>query len=130
MPNTAFINSKFINFKDAKIHVEDRGLQFADSVYEVIAVVNKNLIDLNFHFQRLKYSLRELDIKYKVNEIKLSKIFKKLIKDNSIKEGIIYLQITRGIQPREHVYKKNLKPTVIIYSRKKNLIYHRSNLKA
>ena len=119
MPNTAFINSKFINFKDAKIHVEDRGLQFADSVYEVIAVVNKNLIDLNFHFQRLKYSLGELDIKYKVNEIKLTKIFKKLLKNNSIIEGIIYLQITRGIQPREHVYKKNLKPTVIIYSRRK-----------
>ena len=106
MPKTAFVNSKFINFKDAKVHVEDRGLQFADSVYEVIAVVNKNLIDLNFHFQRLKYSLGELDIKYKVNEIKLTKIFKKLIKDSSIKEGIIYLQITRGIQPREHVYKK------------------------
>ena len=119
MPNTAFINSKFLNFNDAKVHVEDRGLQFADSVYEVIAVVNKNLIDINFHFQRLKYSLGELDIKYKVNEIKLIKIFKKLLKDNSIKEGIIYLQITRGIQPREHVYKKNLKPTVIIYGRNK-----------
>ena len=66
MPNTAFINSKFLNFKDAKIHVEDRGLQFADSVYEVIAVVNKNLIDLKFHFQRLKYSLGELNIKYKI----------------------------------------------------------------
>jgi len=119
MPNTAFINSKFLNFKNAKVHVEDRGLQFADSVYEVIAVVNKNLIDLNFHFQRLKYSLGELSIKYKVNEVKLTKIFNKLLKDNSIIEGIIYLQITRGIQAREHVYKKNLKPTVIIYSRNK-----------
>ena len=119
MPKTAFINSKFLNFKDAKVHVEDRGLQFADSVYEVIAVVNKNLIDLNFHFQRLKYSLRELNIKYKINNIKLTKIFKKLLKDNSIIHGIIYLQITRGIQPREHVYKKYLKPTVIIYGREK-----------
>ena len=119
MPKTAFINSKFLNFKDAKVHVEDRGLQFADSVYEVIAVVNKNLIDLNFHFQRLKYSLRELDIKYKVNDIKLTKIFKKLLKDSSITQGIIYLQITRGVQSREHVYKKYLKPTVIIYGRNK-----------
>ena len=119
MPKTAFINSKFLNFKDAKVHVEDRGLQFADSVYEVIAVVNNNLIDLNFHFQRLKYSLRELDIKYKVNDIKLTKIFKKLLKDSSITQGIIYLQITRGVQSREHVYKKYLKPTVIIYGRNK-----------
>ena len=47
MPNFAFINNKFVNFKSAKIHIEDRGLQFADSVYEVIAVLDNNLIDLD-----------------------------------------------------------------------------------
>ena len=80
MPNFAYINNKFVNFRNAKIHIEDRGLQFADSVYEVIAVLNGNLIDLDFHLKRLKYSLKELDIKYKFNQTDLKKIFLNLLK--------------------------------------------------
>ena len=60
MPKIAYVNNKYVDFKNAKIHVEDRGLQFADSVYEVIAVFNGNLIDLDFHLKRLRYSLRSL----------------------------------------------------------------------
>ena len=120
MPNFAFINNKFVNFKSAKIHIEDRGLQFADSVYEVIAVLNNNLIDLDFHLKRLKYSLRELEIKFTVNKKKLNNIFLNLIKKNKTRNGIIYLQITRGIQFREHKYQKNLIPTLIVYTRNKS----------
>ena len=80
MSKIAYINKKYIKFQDAKIHVEDRGLQFADSVYEVIAVLNGNLIDLDFHLRRLKYSLKELDIKYKFNQKDLKKIFLDLLK--------------------------------------------------
>ena len=79
MPNFAFINNKFVNFKSAKIHIEDRGLQFADSVYEVIAVLDNNLIDLDFHLKRLKYSLGELEIKFKINKKNLNNIFLNLI---------------------------------------------------
>ena len=119
MPNFAYINNKFVNFKSAKIHIEDRGLQFADSVYEVIAVLDKNLIDLDFHLKRLKYSLRELEIKFTINKTNLKNIFLNLIKKNKTRNGIIYLQITRGIQYREHKYEENLVPTLIIYTRKK-----------
>ena len=119
MKEIAFVNSRYVNLKDAKIHIEDRGVQFADSVYEVIAVFNKNLIDLKFHFIRLKYSLSELDIRYKFNNNQLICIFKRLIEKNSINNGIIYLQITRGVQSRKHAYKKNLTPTVIIYTQNK-----------
>ena len=120
MPNFAFINNKFVNFKSAKIHIEDRGLQFADSVYEVIAVLDKNLIDLDFHLKRLKYSLRELEIKFTINKKNLNNIFLNLIKKNKTRNGIIYLQITRGIQFREHKYQKNLTPTLIVYTRNKS----------
>jgi len=120
MPYFAFINNKFVNFKSAKIHIEDRGLQFADSVYEVIAVLDNNLIDLDFHLKRLKYSLRELEIKFTINKKKLNNIFLNLIKKNKTRNGIIYLQITRGIQFREHKYQKNLIPTLIIYTRNKS----------
>ena len=120
MPNFAYINNKFVNFKSAKIHIEDRGLQFADSVYEVIAVLDNNLIDLDFHLKRLKYSLRELEIKFTINKKNLNNIFLNLIKKNKTKNGIIYLQITRGIQFREHKYQKNLTPTLIVYTRNKS----------
>ena len=119
MTNFAYINNKFVNFRDAKIHIEDRGLQFADSVYEVVAVLNGSLIDLDFHFKRLRYSLSELEIKYKINEKELKKIFLNLINKNKSTNGIIYLQITRGVQYREHKYEKILTPTLIIYSRNK-----------
>ena len=119
MPNFAYINNKFVNFKSAKIHIEDRGLQFADSVYEVIAVLDNNLIDLDFHLKRLKYSLRELEIKFTINKKNLNNIFLNLIKKNKTRNGIIYLQITRGIQFREHKYQKNLIPTLIVYTRNK-----------
>ena len=119
MTEYAYVNNKIVNFKNAKVHIEDRGLQFADSVYEVIAVLNNNLIDLNFHLKRLKFSLNELQIKYKFTRSSLNKIFLKLIKKNKTSNGIIYLQVTRGVQYREHKYEKNLSPTLIIYTRNK-----------
>ena len=129
MPNFAYINKKFVNFKNAKIHIEDRGLQFADSVYEVIAILNNNLIDLDFHLKRLRYSLNELNIKYKFNKKELTKIFLNLLKRNKTSNGIIYLQITRGVQFREHKYEKKISPTIIIYSRDKKFNIPGKNFK-
>ena len=129
MPNFAYINNKFINFRNAKIHIEDRGLQFADSVYEVIAVLNDKLIDLDFHLKRLKYSLKELDIKYKLNQKDLKRIFLNLLKKNKTSNGIIYLQITRGVQYREHKYENKLIPTLIIYTRNKKFNLPGKNFK-
>ena len=120
MPNIAFINSQYIEFKNAKVHIEDRGFQFSDSVYEVLKVINKKLIDFDFHFKRLKYSSRELNFNLIIDKKKLHQIFLNLIKINNLSNGIIYLQITRGVQPREHAYKKNLKPNIIIYTARKN----------
>ena len=115
MSKIVYLNSKFVKFREAKIHIEDRGLQFSDSVYEVIPFYNQQLVDLEFHIKRLKYSLKELKIKYIINQNKLKKIFKKIINLNKLKNGIIYMQITRGIQPRDHTYKNNLIPNLIIY---------------
>ena len=129
MPNFAYINNKFVNFKNARIHVEDRGLQFADSVYEVIAVLNGNFIDFEFHLKRLRYSLKELDIKYKLNKKNLKKIFLNLLLKNKTLNGIIYLQITRGVQYREHKYENKLIPTLIIYTRNKKFNLPGKNFK-
>ena len=129
MPNIAFINSKYIEFKNAKVHIEDRGFQFADSVYEVLKIINKKLIDFDYHFKRLKYSSSELNFNLKIDKKKLHRIFLSLIKKNNLSNGIIYLQITRGVQPREHAYKKNLKPNIIIYTARKNFNLPNKNYK-
>ena len=129
MSKYVYLNNKYVNFKDAKIHIEDRGFQFSDSVYEVIKVLNSKLLDLDFHISRLKYSTKELNFNYKVNQTSLTKIFINLVKKNKFKNGIIYLQITRGIQPREHAYKKNLKPNIIIYTAKKKFNLPNKNYK-
>ena len=116
MSKIAYLNSKFVKFRDATVHIEDRGLQFSDSVYEVVAVFNNKLIDFDFHLIRLSFSLNELKINYKINAKKLKNIFEQIISRNKIKSGIIYLQITRGVQSRDHAYKEKNKPNVIIYS--------------
>ena len=129
MSKIAYLNSKYINFNNAKIHIEDRGLQFSDSVYEVVPFYNKKLIDFNFHAKRLKYSLKELQIKYIVKEEKLKKIFNKIIRLNKIRNGIVYLQITRGVQSRNHDYRNNLIPNLIIYTINRKLNLPNSNFK-
>ena len=129
MSKIAYLNSKYINFNKAKIHIEDRGLQFSDSVYEVVPFYNKKLIDFNFHIKRLKYSLKELQIKYIVKEDKLKKIFYKIIRLNNIRNGIVYLQITRGVQSRDHNYRNNLIPNLIIYTINRKLNLPNSNFK-
>tara|TARA_Y100001970_G_scaffold88344_1_gene111520 strand:- start:2429 stop:3283 length:855 start_codon:yes stop_codon:yes gene_type:complete len=129
MNRVAFLNNKFVKFNSAKIHIEDRGLQFSDSVYEVVMIFNSQIIDFEFHIKRLRYSLKELSINYVVNKKFLKEIFAKLLKKNSIKNGIIYLQITRGIQSREHAFKRKLKPTVISYTQKKKFNLPNKNYK-
>ena len=119
MKRIVYLNNKYIQFKDASVKIEDRGLQFADSIYEVIAVVNNKLIDLNFHLNRLKYSLKQIKIHYYFNKSDLKNISIKLININSFVDGFVYLQITRGVQSRDHIYVDNLSPTIIIYTKQK-----------
>ncbi len=129
MPNLVYLNSKYIPFQDAKIPIEDRGFQFSDSVYEVVKIINTKMLDFDFHMRRLKYSTSELNFNFKVNSKLLKKIFQNLIIKNKLSNGIIYLQITRGVQSREHAYKKNLKPNIVVYTAKKKFNLPNKNYK-
>ena len=130
MDKIVFLNGKFIKLKYAKVSIEDRGFQFSDSIYEVIAYKDNNFIDLKFHLQRLRYSLKELNIKFYFTNLKLIKIINKVVHKNKLKNGLIYLQITRGVQSRNHVYKDNLKPTIIIYILEKKFNDNLKSLKS
>ena len=129
MSKIVYLNKRYVEFKNAKIHIDDRGLQFSDSVYEVVKILKKQLIDFDFHMKRLKYSTRELKFNIKIDNVYFYKIFINLIKKNKLNNGIIYLQITRGQQLRAHAYKNNLIPNIIAYTAKKKFNFPDKNFK-
>ncbi|MDC0861735.1 aminotransferase class IV [Alphaproteobacteria bacterium] len=119
---TCYLNGKYLPLSKAKLSITDRGFQFSDGVYEVIAVYNNILIDIELHLKRLKRSLKEINIKINLSKEEILKISNKIKSKDKLKIGIIYIQVTRGNQnPRDHKYDNDLKPNIIIYSISKNL---------
>ena len=96
MKKITYINDNYINHDKAVVSVEDRGLLFSDSIYELISVFNSKIIDLNLHLKRLFISLKKIKIKPNFSKKKIETILKKLIKYNSLKNGYIYIQVKRG----------------------------------
>jgi len=130
MTKIVYINNKYINKKDAKISIFDRGLLFADAVYEVTAVINGKLIDFSNHVTRLNRSLKELNINHKFKEEYLLKIHKNLIKKNSLnkKEALIYIQVSRGTMDRDFIIpKKKLKINLFAFTQEKKLTHFNNN---
>ena len=117
MSRISYISGSYVPHDKAFIHIEDRGNQFADGVYEVIPVNFSSLIDLDLHLDRLENNLKTLSINFKYNRRILNFILKRLIFLNKISDGIIYIQISRGVAKREHAFPKNIKPTIFITAR-------------
>ena len=120
MPRIAYVNGQYKTHMHASVHIEDRGFQFADGVYEVIYVYNEKFIDIEMHLDRLDRSLNELDIRWPVNRSALNIIIQEVVRRNRVKNGNIYLQVTRGSNDREFSYPENLNPSLIVYARKAN----------
>ena len=104
MSRIAFVNGRYKRHSDAVVHIEDRGYQFSDGVYEVIAVSDFHLVDFKPHLRRLGGSLSKLDIEWPCSERVLKIVLTQLIKRNRLRNGIVYLQITRGVAPRNHAF--------------------------
>ena len=123
------MNGEFFSKKEASISVFDRGFLFSDAVYEVSAVIGGKLVDWQEHFARLKRSLDHLDLVNNFQEKDFYQIQKKLIKENQLKEGLCYVQVTRGVAERDFSFaKKSLSPTVVIFTQEK-LILNNPNSK-
>ena len=118
---TCYINGKYKPLSQSTVSVTDRGYQFSDGVYEVIAVFKNEFVDFKLHLNRLFVSLKKMDMKINLNKNQIESITKKVKKINQLEMGIVYIQITRGDQnPRDHKYSNNLKPNIVIYSIIKN----------
>jgi len=117
MSRIAYVNGQYVPHRHASVHVEDRGYQFADGVYEVIAVRDGHLVDMPPHFDRLERSLGELEIEAPMSREALTFILKEVIRRNRVRNGIVYLQITRGVAPRDHQFPADPHPAVVVTAR-------------
>ncbi|MCY4445564.1 MAG: D-amino-acid transaminase [Rhodobacteraceae bacterium] len=121
MSRIVFVNGQYLSEEDAKVSIFDRGFLFADAVYEVTSVLNGKLIDFNGHVKRLDRSLSELDMDAPCNPDELLEIHYEILKRNNLKEGLIYLQVSRGSADRDFLYPQNTTPTLVLFSQAKNL---------
>jgi D-alanine transaminase len=121
MSRIAYVNGRYLPFADAKVHVEDRGYQFGDAVYEVCEVRAGRLIDQRRHLERLKRSLSELRIRTPMSPQALSVVMREVVARNRIEYGIVYVQITRGVARRDHAFPRpQVRPSVVVTARALN----------
>lgn len=104
MPRIAYVNGRYVPHGAAMIHVEDRGYQFADGVYEVIAVHRGRFLGEKGHLDRLGHSLGELRIDWPMARRPLSMVLREVARRNGVMDGLVYLQVTRGVAPRDHPF--------------------------
>ena len=114
MSRIAYIDGRYQPLNEPGIMVEDRGYQFSDGVYEVCAIRAGRLLDETAHLDRLDYSLRELSIPAPMTRPAMQLVMREIIRRNRVKEGILYLQVTRGVSPREHSYGEGLVPVLVM----------------
>ncbi len=112
MPRLAYVDGQFVPLAGASVHVEDRGLQFADSIYEVVAVLNGRLLDWPEHAARLARNLDELGVAPPLGEAALAMVARRLIAANRAREALLYLQVTRGSARRDHGFPDRPRPTL------------------
>jgi len=122
MVRTVYVNGEYLPETEGKISIFDRGFLFADGVYEVSAVVNGKLVDYDAHMERLGRSLKELRIDWPCTREELDRMHAEMIRRNDLREGIIYMQVTRGAADRAFNFPKDkVEPTLIAFTQAMSL---------
>lgn len=119
MSRIAYVNGQYIAHANAGVHIEDRGYQFADGVYEVCEVARGNIMDMTRHLNRLDRSLSELRIGWPMNRKALQSVIAEVVRRNRVHNGMVYLQVTRGVAKRDHVFPAADTPPSIVITAKR-----------
>jgi D-alanine transaminase len=118
MSRIAYVNGRYQPWREATVHVEDRGYQFADGVYEVCEVRGGRMVDERRHMARLERSLQELRIPMPMSPAALGVVMRETIQRNRVVNGIVYLQISRGVARRDHAFPAaGTTPAVVVTAR-------------
>lgn len=116
-----YLNGEFVSEHAAHLSVFDRGFLFGDGIYEVTAVLEGKLIDSALHMARLERSAREIDVPLPVSVSEIVEIERRLVRDNNLSEGVVYLQLTRGAEDRNFLFSGDIKPTLLLFTQVKTL---------
>ena len=114
MPRVSYVNGQYLRHRQAAVHVEDRGYQFADAIYEVIAIVGGRLVDDALHFERLERSLREIRMEMPFSREIFRLKIAELLRLNRLRNGSLYIQVSRGVAPRNHKLPETIIPSVVM----------------
>ena len=121
MSRIAYVNGRYVPHGEAMVHVEDRGYQLADAVYEVCEVLAGRLVDERRHMQRLDRSLAAIAIRHPVGARALAIVLREVVRRNRVRDGLVYLQITRGVAPRNHAFPPaTVAPGIVVTARSLN----------
>ena len=120
MPRIAYVNGRYIRHADAAVHVEDRGYQFADGVYEVCEIARGHIMDMTGHLDRLGRSLGELQIAWPMSRASLQVVMREVVRRNKVENGLVYLQVTRGVASRDHVFPASHVPSAIVVTARRS----------
>ncbi len=118
MSRIAYVNGRYAPHCEAAVHVEDRGYQFSDGVYEVIMVRAGRMVDGNGHLERLGRSLEAVKIDWPMNRRSLEVVIGEVVRRNRLRDGFIYLQVTRGVVRRDHQFPDNIQPSLVMTARR------------
>lgn len=124
LQGTVFLNGEYLPAGEARVSVFDRGFLFGDGIYEVIPVVNGILIDRDYFLERLSSSTGKIDLRWPCEPDELMEVVQELVRRNNLKEGYIYLQITRGVAPRDFAYPKDVDQTLMAFASATDIISH------
>src|SRR3546814_7767029 len=131
VPRQAYVNGRYAPHGDAAVHIEDRGYQFADGVYEVVPVFDGILVDEDLHFDRLDRSLGELRIAQPMSRPALTLVARALMRRNGLTNGMLYMTVTRGVAPRDHKFPKaSTRPPLVMTTRQTRSEEHTSELQS
>lgn len=120
---TVYLNGQFVPESQANVSIFDRGFMFADGIYEVTAVLRGKLVDFDLHQARLQRSLAELGLVLDMSGEQLLAIHRQLIALNALEEGLVYMQVTRGVEDRNFLYPSKGHPlTVVLYTQAKVIV--------
>lgn len=117
MPRIAFVNGRYVPHADACVHVEDRGYQFADGVYEVCEVARGYIMDMPRHLGRLDRSMKELHMAAPMSRAALEIVIAEVVRRNRVMNGLVYLQVTRGVARRDFLFPADIKPSLVIIAK-------------
>ncbi|KSV68298.1 D-amino-acid transaminase [Ensifer adhaerens] len=119
MSRIAYVNGAYVPHADAGVHIEDRGYQFADGVYEVCEVRHGYIVDLTRHLDRLGRSLSELRIDWPMTRAALVHVIREVIRRNRVRNGLFYMQVTRGVARRDHVFPvAETRPSIVVTAKR------------